>query len=227
MNCAKCAAELTTEHVGGLDLQRCHECGGIFLESGQLRELVQDGAMNTVLETNVTKDNPMDSIPAHCPLCNTQMNRVKTLTAEMHLDVCPGHGLWLDEGELTTLDNELDNESHLIDVVAFRMARLSTYLKTQKAERKAAKIEQFDQERDAVLDLENGNLIGKEEVLTLLGDIDDREMTWKAKDAPSPEFVALQTLRNSGLISAARFGVLKGQLLQTDQLAEEPEPDPG
>ena len=71
-----------------------------------------------------------------------------------------------------------------------------------------------------VLDLERSDLIGPNEVLALLGPIDQRETLWRSEQAFSAEFSALQRRLQAGLIDQERYDSLEGELTDPGGLAK-------
>jgi len=57
-NCPKCPGRLEGYTFEGLSLDRCHECGGIWLDQGELEAIVQlisRGSLGVWLETLTAK----------------------------------------------------------------------------------------------------------------------------------------------------------------------------
>jgi len=97
MNFIKCAENVT--------LDQCPECGGIWLDKGELHELKELGNfyiknLDNSLKKNIEKNRIME-----CPRCNIVLEPVKLNTnIDIKIDRfsgCKGH--WLDRGELIKL----------------------------------------------------------------------------------------------------------------------------
>ncbi|MCB9743831.1 MAG: zf-TFIIB domain-containing protein [Alphaproteobacteria bacterium] len=103
---------------GRVEVDRCPECSGIWLDQGELTALE-----NLHLHDRDTED-PEDLLPAAetvslayrmakeeqgltglCPRCFAELSREEhEMGSQVLVDVCPeGHGMWLDGGELDVL----------------------------------------------------------------------------------------------------------------------------
>ena len=53
MKCPKCGADLRAESVRGVEVDRCGECRGLWLDAGELEKLAgpEEGLFRSVLET--------------------------------------------------------------------------------------------------------------------------------------------------------------------------------
>ena len=43
MKCPKCGADLQVEEYHGIEIDRCHECDGMWFDAGEAEELAGDG----------------------------------------------------------------------------------------------------------------------------------------------------------------------------------------
>lgn len=87
-----------------VELDYCEECGGIWLDAGELEQLL--GGCDSVR-------NLLDSVKASetgerrekCPICGKKMDKVEYGSGKpVILDKCVrNHGLWFDKGELLTV----------------------------------------------------------------------------------------------------------------------------
>ena len=108
----------------------------------------------------------------------------------------------------------------VVEAVAFRLRKMNLHLKRRQNKRAAEREHHFERSRAAVLDLERSDLIDRNEVLALLGQIDQREMLWRSEQAPSAEFSALQRRLQDGLIDQERYDSLEGELTDPGGLAK-------
>lgn len=101
MNCAKCDGLLQTNILEGVEIDQCQQCGGIWLDLGELSQLRE----HKNLSVNQSTHNIQDNKPANCPKGHGSMIRVHDLNRpNIVLDSCSVcHGLWLDAGELEKL----------------------------------------------------------------------------------------------------------------------------
>jgi len=103
--CPKCDTGLFILHFRGVDVDFCERCRGLWLDAGELEELMA--------RTGAAADDPLlkfqsqpGSIPAGrkhlCPRCDEPLREINLQT--LTLDRCPrGHGLWFDADELRQL----------------------------------------------------------------------------------------------------------------------------
>ena len=98
MKCPRCHAELTVEDYRGIEVDRCHDCGGMWLDYGELDQLE-----DTVFEKDELKGSLMfRSFEGElvCPKCGGRMQRFNYRAYNLELDFCEQqHGVWLDAGE--------------------------------------------------------------------------------------------------------------------------------
>ena len=77
MHCPRDQAELLVESHNGIDIDRCPQCKGGWLDEGELSQL-----------------------EASCPKCGKRMSAFNYRAYNLELDVCNDrHGFWLDQGE--------------------------------------------------------------------------------------------------------------------------------
>lgn len=105
MNCPKCRIEVMKPEVyEGVEVDRCPACKGIFFDRGELKVMLAKKMGNTAdtLFFSVTSDQ-MDQVGAVCPRCNVGMGVTKG-PGDVRVDVCQKcSGIFLDQGELATL----------------------------------------------------------------------------------------------------------------------------
>lgn len=105
MLCPKCQNPLRTTSFNGIEVERCVNCQGVWLDLGELPALRQwkNGRFGEAMgETAV-----YNTLSAPCPRCGGlgHMTRLHDLyRPEVVLDTCPVcYGIWLDGGELDKL----------------------------------------------------------------------------------------------------------------------------
>ena len=93
--------------VGNADLLECGACAGTWVEAQAFERICADGEAQAALLHQSAPDRPPATEPASafryrpCPLCRKLMNRVNFGRASgAVVDVCKGHGTFLDRGEL-------------------------------------------------------------------------------------------------------------------------------
>ena len=100
MDCPRCKTGLKVENYKGIEVDRCPQCHGMWLDYGELDQLE-----DTVLDDDDVKGSivysPLKS-KLLCPKCEKNMQRFSYRAYNLELDMCEqGHGTWLDDGEET------------------------------------------------------------------------------------------------------------------------------
>ena len=98
MDCPRCDASLEHKKLKGIEVDRCSECKGLWLDHPELDQLE-----DTVLDddrlkgTMVYAVRPSDIV---CPVCNGAMRTFNYRAYDLPIDECEAqHGFWLDENE--------------------------------------------------------------------------------------------------------------------------------
>ena len=98
MNCPRCEKELKLEQYKGIEVDRCPQCKGLWLDHPELDQL----------EDTVMDDDPAKGTMEYarresdilCPTCGEVMVTFNYHAYDLPIDFCPKeHGFWLDEGE--------------------------------------------------------------------------------------------------------------------------------
>jgi len=121
--CPNCHADMFHQVEPDIAIELCPQCGGRFLDQGELNELVTglpgDIEQRSLIWTDmihaVEGTLPQDKFPTrHCPVCEDQpMKKVGvTCGVDVVMDGCPEcGGFFLDSGELESINTELGAES--------------------------------------------------------------------------------------------------------------------
>ena len=98
MNCPRCQAPLRVEKHTGIEVDRCNQCEGMWLDHHELDELE-----DTVMDDDQRKGTMMfrsQGSDLNCPKCQAPMQWFRYRHYDMELDYCEAeHGFWLDKGE--------------------------------------------------------------------------------------------------------------------------------
>lgn len=101
MNCLKCAGELETLKIKGINIPYCKSCKGMFIKFPFLQKIAEQ----IDLKTDIV--NPVEMEPVNvkesarvCPQCGQPMNKI--FFNGTVVDVCkPCNSIWFDNGELS------------------------------------------------------------------------------------------------------------------------------
>jgi len=106
MNCPKCSAGMEKVGFGGIEVDRCSGCRGIWfdmLEREHLARLERSEQIDTGDPKVAARFNEIERID--CPLCSTPMIRmVDAVQHHIWYEACKTcNGVFLDAGEFTDL----------------------------------------------------------------------------------------------------------------------------
>ncbi len=99
--CPRCREPLVVFEVEGIEVDRCLECGGTWLDSGELEWIAERAGVDPgPLSASVRAGGRRTEL--RCPRCRTRMEVVSIGQGEpVELDRCRReHGLWFDAGEM-------------------------------------------------------------------------------------------------------------------------------
>ncbi|MBN1864204.1 MAG: zf-TFIIB domain-containing protein [Victivallales bacterium] len=111
LNCPRCEdIKLIRKNFEGTPVELCEECGGIWLNKGDLNKIAHpiSGDIEYCSQENPGRKGPST---LECPVCKgVQLARANFIEfSDIMLDVCPEcHGIWLDKGELEAINAEID-----------------------------------------------------------------------------------------------------------------------
>ncbi len=98
MKCPIDQAELRTEKLEEMDVDRCPTCLGMWLDYPEL-DAIEDSVMTDDHGKGTMVWNPVQT-ELLCPVCGEKMNTFDYRLERLQIEVCPkGHGFWLDRGE--------------------------------------------------------------------------------------------------------------------------------
>ena len=113
--CPVCDTEMAVLELHGVEIDYCFSCGGIWLDSGELEELIGDEKKSDEiihLFKDVTSTNKEKKRP--CPICGKAMKKVEVqLENPVIIDKCPKeHGIWFDKDELLKIVNSVNADGN-------------------------------------------------------------------------------------------------------------------
>lgn len=102
--CVKCTNVLDRTTIGGVEVDHCPICGGLWLDRGELEKLgtrsaEELGELKTLMGVDPKVPPVPDETTIHCPACDGKLREVRF--GNILIDFCEKcRGLWLDKGEL-------------------------------------------------------------------------------------------------------------------------------
>jgi len=109
---------MITLELDTVEIDYCTDCGGIWLDSGELEMLLGERDKAEALIASFAIDSESTEKPRKCPICDKKMNKVVVgrTAPRLLIDKCrKGHGLWFDKGELQDIFDraELDADNKI------------------------------------------------------------------------------------------------------------------
>lgn len=123
MDCPVCKNAMITLELEDVEIDYCNECGGIWLDAGELELLLKDATEAQQVLASFEKDKTSSEKKRKCPICFKKMDKIlvgKEGTS-VRIDKCPRNdGLWFDEGELKDIltKAKLDEENKIQKILA-------------------------------------------------------------------------------------------------------------
>ena len=123
MDCPVCKTAMITLELSDVEIDHCLDCGGIWLDSGELEMLLDDPAKASQMLESFIEESDHSERVRKCPICLKSMVKVSAAGEKpaILLDKCKkGHGLWFDAGELEAIctSAKLDEDSKIVGILA-------------------------------------------------------------------------------------------------------------
>ncbi len=119
--CPTCRQPLVAFELDGIEIDRCVDCGGVWLDAGELEWIAERADARPGALTRALAEAKGDRRgKRRCPRCRRKLRviHMEGDNTRIELDRCPvGDGLWLDSGEMQSLiamfahDGRTDEES--------------------------------------------------------------------------------------------------------------------
>ena len=112
MDCPVCKNAMITLELQEVEIDYCTDCGGIWLDSGELELLLGEPEKAAQLLKSFKIDSRATEKTRKCPICSKKMQKVVVGSSKpiLLIDKCRrADGLWFDKGEL----NDIFERAHL------------------------------------------------------------------------------------------------------------------
>jgi len=114
---------MITLELADVEIDHCTDCGGIWLDGGELELLLGEPQQAKELLNSFKIDSGCAEKIRKCPICDKKMQKIIVGQSEpvLLIDKCSkGDGLWLDRGELgDILDRaQLDKDNKIQKLLA-------------------------------------------------------------------------------------------------------------
>ena len=122
MDCPVCKNAMITLELEDVEIDHCIDCGGIWLDAGELELLLGDTQHAEQLLNSFKVDSDCAEKPRKCPICRKKMQKIIVGLTEpaLLIDKCAkGHGLWFDQGELQDVlkVGSFDEENKIVNIL--------------------------------------------------------------------------------------------------------------
>lgn len=129
MKCPRCQSKVETRSTGGVEIDECSSCQGIWLTADELRRLKDETDKDLAWMDFELWKHPerfrVDSKRIQCPTCATALVAIDYDDTGVEVDFCTEcRGVWLDGGELEKIIEHLSEELLTKDTSAYVRASL-------------------------------------------------------------------------------------------------------
>ncbi len=123
MDCPVCKNAMITLEMQDVEVDFCEECGGIWLDSGELELLIGNEERAEGLLKSFKIADGCSEAARKCPICLKKMQKIAVGGGEKELliDRCGrGDGLWFDRDELDEIlaRAELDKDNKIRELLS-------------------------------------------------------------------------------------------------------------
>jgi len=123
MDCPVCKNAMITLELADVEIDYCTDCGGIWLDAGELEQLLGNPQYAEELLDSFKISSDSAEKTRKCPICLKKMQKIVVGLSmpPLLIDKCQkGDGLWFDKGELQGILNraQLDKDSKIQKLLA-------------------------------------------------------------------------------------------------------------
>ncbi|PKL49321.1 MAG: hypothetical protein CVV39_03115 [Planctomycetes bacterium HGW-Planctomycetes-1] len=122
MDCPFCKNPMIIIELDEVETDYCADCGGIWLDAGELELLFADTQQTNQLIASFRQADTDEKIHL-CPICLKKMQKVLAADEKQSviIDRCPkGHGLWFERSELAQVlaMGNFDKEKKIVKLLS-------------------------------------------------------------------------------------------------------------
>lgn len=123
MDCPVCKNAMITLELNDVEVDYCTDCGGIWLDAGELEILLGDSEQSKNLLASFKTAKKCTEKPRKCPICSKKMEKILVGpdSKKELIDKCTkGDGLWFDRGELQDIIKmgSFDNDNKVVKLMS-------------------------------------------------------------------------------------------------------------
>jgi Zn-finger nucleic acid-binding protein len=123
MDCPACKNAMITLELADVEIDYCTDCGGIWLDAGELELLLSEREIARQLLDSFKVDKKSTENVRKCPICDKKMQKIIVGQSKpaLLIDKCRrGDGLWFDKGELQDIFDRarLDKDNKIQKLLA-------------------------------------------------------------------------------------------------------------
>ncbi len=125
MDCPACQNPMIVLELDCVELDHCVQCGGIWLDSGELEQLFEDKKQAASLINSFKTRVGVKENLRPCPICGKNMEKAAA-SSSIIIDRCTKHhGLWFDNNELKTIlaNNFFGQENKIMQLLSEMFAK--------------------------------------------------------------------------------------------------------
>jgi len=127
MDCPVCSNAMITLELDEVEIDHCLDCGGIWLDAGELEMLLGDSEKASGVIASFSAAKGCREKPRKCPICLKKMEKILVGQPDRQvlIDRCrKADGLWFDKGELEDIfEGAAFDEEHKVRKLLKEMFR--------------------------------------------------------------------------------------------------------
>ncbi len=115
MICPVCKKDALVVEYQNIELDYCPVCRGVWFDAGEIETLIETAGLGQNQYLQDLSNAPEARVPEkkhRCPICLKKMTKqYADAEKKIIVDVCRGHGIWFDGGEVNALIKTLAEKS--------------------------------------------------------------------------------------------------------------------